>query len=72
VAPSARTPEQVVALREEVAIGLEMVGARHVGSPALEALQPVQEHRRVDLLPHVEGLAGFLAIEREGLLLPGV
>jgi len=30
-----------------------VVGARHVDAPALEALQPVQEHRPVDLLQDV-------------------
>jgi hypothetical protein len=47
---SARAAEEGVALGQEVAIGLEVVGARHVDAPALEALQAVLEHRPVDLL----------------------
>ena len=51
---SARAAEEGVALGQEVAIGLEVVGARHVDAPALEALQAMLEHRPVDLLQHVE------------------
>jgi len=43
-----------VALGQELAIGLEVVGARHMDAPALEALEAMLEHRPVDLLQHVE------------------
>jgi len=51
---SARAAEEGVALGQEVAIGLEVVGARHVDAPALKALQAMLEHRPVDFLQHVE------------------
>ena len=51
---SARAAEEGVALGQEVAIGLEVIGARHVDAPALEALQAMLEHRPVDFLQHVE------------------
>src|SRR5207249_11961577 len=51
---AARAAEQGVALGQEVAIGLEVVGARHVDAPALKALQPVLKHRPVDLFQDVE------------------
>ena len=51
---SARAAEEGVALGQEVAIGLEVVGARHVDAPALKALEAMQEHRSVDFLQHVE------------------
>ena len=51
---SARAAEERVALGQKVAIGLEVVGARHVDAAALEVLQAVLEHRPVDLLQHVE------------------
>jgi len=51
---SARAAEEGVALGQEVAIGLEVVGVRHVEAPALEALQAVLEHRPVDLGEDVE------------------
>jgi len=37
IQPSARAAENGVALGQEVAIGLEVVGARHVDAPALKA-----------------------------------
>src|SRR5882724_10799106 len=43
-AVSARSPEEVIALGQEVAIGLEVVGMRHPNEPPLEPLQPVLEH----------------------------
>src|SRR6267378_8618625 len=51
---SARAAEEGVALGQEVAIGLEVLGARHVNAPALEALQAMLEHRPIDFLQHVE------------------
>jgi len=51
---SARAAEEGVALCQEVAIGLEVDGARHVDAPSLEALQAMLEHGPVDLLQHVE------------------
>ncbi len=42
---SARAAEEGVALGQEVAIGLEVVGARHVDAPALEALQAMLERK---------------------------
>src|SRR6266852_7034217 len=50
---SARAAEESVALRQEVAIGLQMVGARHVDAPALKALEAMLKHRPVDFLQHV-------------------
>ena len=47
---SARAPEDGVALGQEVAIGLEVVGARHVDAPALKALEAMLKHRPVDFL----------------------
>ena len=61
---SARAAEEGVALGQEVAIGLEVVGVRHVEAPALEALQAVLEHRPVDLLEDVEA-HGDLEVGRE-------
>jgi len=49
-----RAAEEGVAIGQEVAIGLEVVGARHVDAPALKALQAMLEHRAVDLLQDVE------------------
>ena len=48
--PSARAAEDGVALGQEVAIGLEVVGVRYVNAPALKALQAMLEHRPVDFL----------------------
>src|SRR5881628_3277377 len=62
--PSARAAEEGVALGQAVAIGLEVVGARHVDTPALEALQAVLEHRPVDFLQHVEA-HGDLEVRRD-------
>ncbi|PYN23775.1 MAG: hypothetical protein DMD99_13265 [Candidatus Rokuibacteriota bacterium] len=39
---------------QEVAIGLEVVGARHVDAQALKALEAMLEHRPVDFFQHVE------------------
>ena len=51
---SARAGEEGVSLGQEVAIGLEVVGARHVDAPALEALQAMLEHRAVDFLQQID------------------
>ncbi len=51
---SAHAAEEGVPLGEEVAIGLEVVGARHVDAPALKALEAMLEHGPVDFLQHVE------------------
>jgi len=61
---SARAAEEGVALGQEVAIGLEVVGARHVDAPALEALQAMLEHRPVDLLQQVHA-HGDLEVGRD-------
>jgi hypothetical protein len=61
---SARSAEEGVALGEEVAIGLEVIGARHVDAPALEALQAMLEHRPVDLREDVEA-HGDLEVGRD-------
>jgi len=51
--------EEDVALGQEVAIGLEVVGARHVDAPALEVLQAALEHRPVGLREDVEAHGGW-------------
>ena len=51
---SARAAEEVVALGQEVAIGLEMVGTRHVDAPALKALQTMLEHRPIDFFQDID------------------
>jgi len=56
---SARAAEEGVALGQEVAIGLEVVGARYVDAAALEALQAMLEHRPVDLREDVEAHGDF-------------
>jgi hypothetical protein len=56
--------EQLVALGQKVAIRLEVVGARHVDASALKTLQPMQQHRPVDFLQHVEA-HGDLEIRRD-------
>src|SRR5438876_11706455 len=61
---SARAAEEGVALGQEVAIGLEVVGARHVDAPALEALKAMLKHRPVDFLQHVEA-HGDLEVGRD-------
>jgi hypothetical protein len=61
---SARAAEEGLALGEEVAIGLEVVGARHVDAPALKALQAMLKHRPVDFFQHVEA-HGDLEVGRD-------
>jgi hypothetical protein len=51
---SAGAAEEGVALGQRVAIGLEVIGARHVDAPALEALGAILEHRPVHLREDVE------------------
>ena len=60
---AASTPEGV-AIGQEVAIGLEVVGARHVDAPALKALEAMLKHRPVDFLQHVEA-HGDLEVRRD-------
>jgi hypothetical protein len=38
--PGSGAAEQRIAFSEEISVGLEAVGARHVNAPALEGLQP--------------------------------
>jgi hypothetical protein len=47
---SARLPEEVVALRQEVAIRFAVVCAWHVVTLILKTLEPVLQHRPIDLL----------------------
>ena len=61
---SARAAEEGVALGQEVAIGLEVVGARYMDAPALKALEAMLEHRPVDFLQHVEA-HGDLEVGRD-------
>src|SRR2546426_4249282 len=61
---SARAAEDGVALRQEVAIGLEVVGARYVDTPALKALEAMLKHRPVDFVQHVEA-HGDLEVGRD-------
>src|SRR6266446_5974307 len=64
IQPSARATEEGVALGQEVAIGLEVVGTRHVDAPALKALEAMLKHRPVDFLKHVEA-HGDLEVGRD-------
>src|SRR2546428_7122689 len=50
--------------RPGVAIGLEVVGARHVDAPALKALEAMLKHRPVDFLHYVEA-HGDLEVRRD-------
>ena len=61
---SARAAEEGVALGQEVAIALEVGGARHVDAPALKALQAMLKHRPVDFFQHVEA-HGDLEVGRD-------